>query len=505
MERRSSDRQVNDSGTEFPTASHSGRGQRPHAVVIGGGVAGLTAAHRLSRAGVAVTVAEGAPRVGGKIGSISVAGVDVDSGAESLLARRPEALRLIADLDIEDRITYPATTTSRIYSRGALRAFPQGQVMGVPGDIAALARSKVVSWRGALRAARDLIWPASPTSGDVSVASYVGKRMGAEVVQRLVEPMLGGVYAGRADRLSLAATLPQLAPTALRQRSLALAAREVKATQAAASDPQRPVFATLRGGVAELVAALGSSDGSAAPVTIETSTTVRELRRLGRQWRLTVGPASDPRTVTTDAVVLACPAPSATRLLTGIAPPAAAELADIDYASMVVVTLALRRSAFPVPPTASGFLVPAREGLAIKAATFSSVKWPWLAEELRAANPTDDLILLRCSIGRVGQTALLQRSDEELVDLAVRDLGTVCGITEPPVDQRVTRWGGALPQYDVGHLDRVARVQAALAEHPTLEVCGAAYNGVGIPACVASAEEAALRVANELGPRVGQT
>ncbi|RCV52470.1 protoporphyrinogen oxidase [Marinitenerispora sediminis] len=465
---------------------------KPHVAVVGGGVAGLTAAYRLSRAGHWVTVLEAAPRLGGKLDASTVAGVPVDAGAESVLARRPEALDLMHELGLTDRIVHPSSAAPRVYSRGALRPLPDGHVMGVPGDLAALARSGVLSPAGLLRAARDLVWPRTPVRADVPVAAYVGVRMGAEVVDRLVEPMLGGVYAGRADRLSLDETLPQLAPLARTERSLAAAVRAVRDRQApAAGAPPRPVFAGLRGGLTQLVDALAKLGGA----EVRTSAPVRELRRDGAGWTLTTGPEDAPAQLSADAVVLACPAPEAARLLRAAAPQAAAELTGIEYAGMAIATFAYRASAFPAPPDGSGFLVPAGEGRTIKAATFSSVKWPWLAEALSAAHPDEDLVVVRCSIGRFGDDAALRRPDEELADLAAADLAAVCGLGEPPVDQRISRWEPGLPQYAVGHAARVARARAALAGLPGLALCGAAYDGVGIPACIAGGTAAAARIA----------
>ncbi|MFC4564744.1 protoporphyrinogen oxidase [Nocardiopsis mangrovi] len=468
--------------------------REPHVVVVGGGVSGLTAAYRLTRSGARVTVLESAPRTGGKLDASDVAGVPVDSGAESVLARRPEALDLIRELGLGDRLVHPARVPAAIYSRGRLRAFPAGHVMGVPGGLRALARSGVVSPAGTLRAALDLVRPRTPVRGDVPVGAYVGARLGREVVDRLVEPMLGGVYAGRADRLSLDSTLPQIAAVAGADRSLIRAVRAI--TARAAGTPGGPVFATLDGGLATLADALVERSGAA----VATSTTVRGLAPEGAGWRLTTGSAAGGRTGRThdaDAVVLACPAPAAGRLLRPFAPAAAEELAGIAYASMAIVTLAYPASAFARPPAGSGFLVPAREGRAIKAATFSSVKWPWLAERL-AARPGPETVVIRCSIGRVGEEAVLQRPDDDLAALAVADLADICGISGPPADIRVTRWGGGLPQYDAGHAARVGRARAALAGHPALALCGAAYDGVGIPACIAGATGAAERIAAAL-------
>lgn len=467
----------------------------PHVAVVGAGISGLSGAYELVRSGCRVTVLEGSPRIGGKLSSATVAGVAFDDGAESVLVRRPEALDLIRELGLEDRLTHPGTTSARIYSRGALRPLPTRQVMGVPADPVALARSGLLSPGGVLRAARDLVWPASPPGGDVSVADHIGRRMGREVVDRLVEPLLGGVYAGRADELSLEATLPQIASLARTSRSLAVgvgrAAREARIRSGGG-----PVFATLRGGVAGLAAALADKCGAA----VETSATVRGLRREGRQWRLTVGSAHDPREITADGVLLACPAAPAARLLGTEIPAAAEPLAGIEYAGMAVVTLAYPRAAVSgvFGGGASGVLVPAVEGRSVKAVTFSSVKWPWLAEELREIHSDPAPLLLRCSIGRVGEESLLQRDDADLMRLAARDLAEMCGITGPPLEGRVTRWGGALPQYTVGHLERVERVRAALGPHRGLGICGAALDGVGIAACVATARSAATELAAEL-------
>jgi len=222
---------------------------------------------------------------------------------------------------------------------------------------------------------------------------------------------------------------------------------------------------------------------------------VRELTPAPGGWRLTVGSAAAPEQVDADAVIIAIPARPAQRLLASVpgASAAAAALGGISYASMAIVTLAYPRSAFPGPGLAalgwSGYLVPAVDGRAVKAVTFSSVKWPHLTEH--DAGPLE---IVRCSVGRIGEEALLQRSDDELAALAAAELAEATGAAGGPAADRVTRWGGALPQYTVGHLDRVAAIRAGVAAQPGLAVCGAAYDGVGIPACVATARSAASQV-----------
>lgn len=456
-----------------------------HVVVVGGGIAGLAAARFLVRGGARVTVLEGSPRIGGKLQVSEIAGLQVDEGAEAMLARRPEGLELVGDLGHAEALVNPGTTTAAILSYGALRPLPSGQIMGVPTDLKALARARVLSPAGLARAPLDLVLPESPRGADVSVAGYVGARLGGEVVDRLVEPLLGGVYAGRAEDLSFDATLPGVADAARTHRSLIAAARAVKD---AAPKNAGPVFATLPGGLGTLPHLLAESitaDGGA----VRTKATVRELRRApGGGWRLTVGSAHDPRSLDADAVVVAIPAQHAARLLSAAVPAAARELARIEYASMAIVTLAYATTAFPRRPRGSGYLVPAVEDRTVKAVTFSSVKWPHLAEQ------GPGTIVVRCSIGRFGEEHTLQRPDEDLKAAAMTELADTCGVGELPIDARVTRWGGGLPQYTVGHADRVARIRAAVAGEPSLAVAGAAYDGLGIPACVATARSAAARV-----------
>ncbi len=526
-------------GTDGGPGDGAPDGTRPHVVIVGGGIAGLAAAFFLRDAPVRVTVLEGSPRLGGKLAVSEVAGVAVDAGAEALLARRPEGTGLIRDVGLGDQLVTPGTTSSAIWTRGAMRPLPQRQFMGVPADLAPagdLARSGVLSAEGLARAREDLDRPATPWDGDTPVAAYVGARLGAEVVDRLVDPLLGGVYAGRSEELSFAATLGPLARAAPAHRSLAAAAASLlpappepqRPGQAGAVPPEGPpVFTTLAGGLGTLPAALAEASGA----VIRTRATVRELARTVTGWRLTVGSAAAPEEITADAVVLALPARPAGRLLAGVpgASSAAAALSGIEYASMAIVTLAYQRSRFPAAQGTqgeqahreeawgeqarleqargeqvqrSGYLVPAVDGRAVKAVTFSTVKWPHLADPGRAdhAGPVD---LIRCSLGRIGVEGVLQRDDSELVALAVADLAEATGAQGPPLGTRVTRWGGALPQYTVGHLDRVASIRAGVAAQPGLAICGAAFDGIGIPACIGTARSAAEHAARYLRARPG--
>ena len=326
---------------------------RPHVVIVGGGIAGLAAAYFLRDEPAEVTVLEGSPQLGGKLTASEVAGVSVDAGAEALLRRRPEGTDLISAVGLGDRLVLPGTTASAIWSRGALHPLPPRQFMGVPADLDGLAASGVLSAAGLTRARQDLELPATPRDGDVPVAAYIGARFGPELVDRLVDPLLGGVYAGRSEQLSFEATLGPLASAAGSHRSLAEAVGSLipapPAARPGADAPARPaVFTTLTDGLGALPAAVAAASGA----TVRTRATVRELTRTATGWRLVVGSAADPEEILADAVVLALPARPASRLLSGVpgASAAAAALAAIEYASMAIVTLAYPRSRFPVDP-----------------------------------------------------------------------------------------------------------------------------------------------------------
>ena len=487
---------------------------QPHVVIVGGGIAGLAAALYLRDQPVRVTVLEGSLRLGGKLSVSEVGGVAVDEGAEALLITRPEGTGLIAEMGLAGERVAPGTTSSAIWTLGALRPLPRRQFMGVPSDLGELARTGVVSDAGVARAARDLELPPTARDGDVPVAQYVGARLGAEVVDRLVDPLLGGVYAGRSAELSFDATMPALSAASRRHRSLAEAVGSLLPPPAPApagdQDPVQAgtrsggsVFTTLAGGLGLLPGYLAKASGA----EVRTGSMARVLSPAAAPaavpgWRLTVGSAAAEEQIDADAVILALPARPAGRLLAHVPGVSAAvtALAEISYASMAIVTLAYPRAAFPgAGLTAlglSGYLVPAVDGRAVKAVTFSTVKWPHLA--VATAGGVEPLEIIRCSVGRIGEEALLQRTDEDLAALAAAELAAATGVRGAPVAHRITRWGGGLPQYTVGHLDRVAKIRAALATQPGLAVCGAAYDGIGIPACIATARAAAGQVLDAL-------
>lgn len=458
----------------------------PTVAVVGGGVSGLAAAYRLRRllgSGACITVIEGSPRLGGALRTVDLAGTPYDMGAEAFLVRRPEAAALVAELGLDDRLVHPTAARPTIRAGGRTVPLPRRTLMGLPADPGDVAG--VLSQRGLARLAAERGTPLHWKPGaDLAVGELVRQRCGDEPADRLVDPLLGGVYAGRADALGLRATLPGLAA------ALDGGAPSLQAAAAEVLPPASPgpVFATLRDGLGRLVDALVTA---AAPV-LRVGDPARTLSRTGRGWRLQLGSATAPEHLDVDAVLLAIPAPALRRLLAGVVPAASAAAATIDVASSVVVGLALPAEAAATLPAASGMLIGSAQPHTTKAFTFSSRKW----SHLRG----DGVLLVRGSLGRHGEATALQRDDSELIAAVREDLARLTGVTADPVDTLVTRWGGGLPQYAPGHLGAVATIESAVAAQPGLAVAGATLHGVGIPACIATADTAASRVAAYLRP-----
>lgn len=447
--------------------------------VIGAGVSGLAAATEIARLrpDAEVVVYEQSATVGGKLRSATLAGHPVDVGAEAMLARRPEGLEFIDAAGLAAERVDPLTTSAGVWSAAGLRPIPSGTVMGVPGDVDAARRSGVFTAATVDQLAAEEHTPHDPVTEDVAVGRLVAQRLGAEVVDRLVDPLLGGVYAGRADRLSLRATVPALARELANGGSLVAAAARAASGSAHTNAAAAPVFTSVQGGLGRVPGALVEH----AAFTVRTSTAVRAIRRTGTGFTLAIGPRPDAVEVSVDAVVIAVPAVKAAALVGDLAPAAAAELAAIDTASVAIVSIAVPTAGVTLPP-GSGLLVPAGAPSLVKGVTISSQKWP---------GAPADLAFIRASIGRFRDEGVLQRDDAELAARAVTDLGVLLGADLRPVDVLVTRWGGALPQYEVGHVERVERIRSSVATVPGLAVAGASYDGVGIPACVASGRAAA--------------
>jgi oxygen-dependent protoporphyrinogen oxidase len=450
-------------------------------VVVGAGITGLTAAFEWHRARPAdeVVVLEASHRIGGKLDRVQLAGQWYDTGPEAMLARVPEAVELVETLGLADQLVAPATTQASIVLPDGRHPLPAGTVQGVPTSADGL--EGVLTPAGITRVRAEAELSPLRLDGDVSVGALLRERLGDEVVDRLVEPLLGGVYAGRSDDLSLAATMPALAAQ-LRQAPSVLAGAAAARDAGARSrgDVDGPVFVTLAQGIGSLPQALVAASGA----DVRLGTPAHALRRTGSGFELSIGPAAAPRTLTADVVLVTAPAGKAARLLADVAPDAVEPLGGIPYASMAVVAMA-----FPAQPVAagSGLLVPPVTGRLVKGVTVSSSKWPHLSGGAGGAA----LLRVRSSVGRYGDESQLQRTDEDLAAAVVADVADLLDLERrEPVETHVVRWGGGLPQYLVGHLQRVTAVQAAVGAVPGLAVAGAAYGGVGVPACIRDARRA---------------
>jgi oxygen-dependent protoporphyrinogen oxidase len=446
-------------------------------VVVGAGITGLAAAFewRRRRPDDEIVVLEAGDRIGGKLHRVELAGHWYDTGPEAVLARVPEAVRLIEDLGLADRLVAPATTQASVVLPDGRHPLPAGTVLGVPASAEGL--DGILTPEGVSRVRAEADLPALRMDGDVAVGALLRDRLGDEVVDRLVEPLLGGVYAGRADELSLAATMPALAaqlPTAGSVLAAAAASRE--AGERSRGDDDGPVFATVADGIGALPDALVA----ASRAVVRLRTPAHRLRRTASGFELSVGPAAAPELLTADVVLVTAPAQKAARLLGDVAPDAVEPLRGIPYASMAVVAMA-----FPAQDVGagSGLLVPPVTGRLVKGVTVSSAKWPHLADG-RA-------LLVRSSVGRFRDESELQRSDDDLTAAVVADVAELLDLDRPePLETRLVRWGGGLPQYLVGHQARVDAVRAAVSAVPGLAIAGAAFRGVGVPACIRDAHHA---------------
>lgn len=442
-------------------------GARVDLAVVGGGITGLVAARDAVAAGLDVVLFEADERVGGKLAARDLGSGILDVGADSLLARHGAGIALADTLGLS--LVHPTTGRVQLVADGRLRRLPVGAPYGVPTDLVDLARARVLSPAGLARASLEAVWPRRRRlARDRSVAEVVAARYGQQVVDRLVEPMLGGIYAGRPDRLSVEATTPLIAAADRDHHSLAHGLQHALARR---TDREAPVFATPVTTMSSMATTLARGLGE----VVRTATPVDAIRRHDDGFALAVG----RETVVAAQVVVATPAHVAASLLAAVAPGTAAELSGIEHASVTVVALRYGDADPADLPVASGILVPRREGRLVKAATWLARKWPHLAD--RGA-------VLRASVGRIDDRRHLDLDDDELVAAVDRDVRDLTGLDSTATHHAVVRWPAALPQYDVGHLARVERARHHLPGG--LHLAGAAYDGVGVSPCIASAHAA---------------
>jgi len=458
----------------------------PTVAVVGGGITGLVAARDLLRAGADVVLVE-PDRLGGKLQTTPFDDGVLDEAADTFLARVPEAVELCRELGLGGDLVSPAFRRAFVWSHGALRALPEGQLLGVPTDLDELAGTGIVSEAGLAAARRDLEAPLVAPDGDVAIGPVFRARFGDEVVDRLVDPLVGGINAGAVDELSLAAAVPQL-DAAVRSGAASIT-EACRAQREAAADPSAPVFFAPRGGMGALAQAVRHDAEVHGLTTARARAT--SLERSGSGWRLRLDGASP---VDADAVVITTPAGPAAELVHPHAARAATLLAAIPYASVALISLAVDRSGVEHALDGTGYLVPAVEGRTITACSWASSKWAHLT------GPGN--VWLRASVGRHGDDRALRLDDDTLVHAVLDDLRDTMGLHGPPREVRIGRLPGSFPQYRPGHLARVDAVDAELATHASgVVVAGAALRGLGVPACIRQGRSAAARVIARLGGR----
>ena len=458
-------------------------------IVIGGGISGLAAAHRLtelSRTGSTayrVTLLEASDRLGGVIATEHADNLLLELGPDSYITDKPAALRLCERLGLADRLIAPQQGGLKLYTvhRGALEPLPEGFLLMAPTRVGSVLQSPVFSWSGKLRMALEPLIPRRSHGGDESLASFVRRRLGREVLERVAQPLIGGIYASDPEALSLAATMPRFPEMERSHGSVILGSQRAQRRRAQAADEtgaRWSLFVSIDGGMEVLVRRIEEALG---PGVARLGETVRELswNPDARRWRVDTGHAG----LEADAVICTLPAFAAARALTTLDSELAGELGAIPFSSTATVNLAYRRSDIAHPLDGYGFVVPHVERRKIMACTFSSVKY--------AGRAPEDIALLRCFAGGALQPDMLDQPDEALEAQVREDLEALLGISGTPILCRTTRYPDCMPQYNVGHLDRVERIETRLQQFPTLALAGKSYRGVGIADCIASGEAAA--------------
>lgn len=454
--------------------------------VIGGGISGLAAAYALTKQeDVQVTLFEATDRVGGVLHTEVTDGWVIEHGPESFLAMKPRGIGLAKELGLEPRFqtTNPANRGSLIMKNGQLHSMPEGLTGLIPSQFGPMARTRLVSPLGKLRMALDFVIPAKKDDADESLGSFVRRRLGSDVYEHLIEPLMAGIYSGSGDELSLAATFPQLRAAEREHGGLIKGVlAQKKAQKARPIGHQAPMgFLSFRNGIQELVDALEQAILSGGGL-IRKHTPITGLARTGDGFSLAT--ASGPEPV--DAVILATPVHVQSKLLADLAPRAAAAMAAIPQVSSAVVMLGYRETATDKAPTNYGYLSPRAEGRPVKAVTWMSSKWEGRAPEGH--------FLVRGFLGRAGDQQMLAATNDELIAMVREEIARTAGITGEPVLIRVVRLNAASPQYTLGHLDRVAQIEKDIARIPNLAIAGNMMRGVGIPDAIAAGELASATI-----------
>jgi oxygen-dependent protoporphyrinogen oxidase len=465
--------------------------------IVGGGISGLSAAFSLEQqraAGAALeyVLFESAPRLGGVLVTDHVDGCLVEAGPDSFLTEKPWAADLCREVGLGDQLIGSNDPDRKTYilTRGKLVVMPDGLMFMVPTKIMPTVLSPLFSLGTKLRMAREWFHPPHKAVADETVAAMVQRHYGLEMVDRLADPLLSGVYGGEATQLSVRAVLPRFADMEANYGSLgrAMLASRRKMAQLAKA-PARPLFTSLKDGMQQLVDAVVAR---LAPQSLRTGIRVQAVQPQDGGWTLAAGYGSDRF----DAVIIATPAPAAAALLFAADANLSTELGAIHYSSSVTVTLGYGPDVRASLPPGFGFLVPRSEGKRMLAATFVHNKFPHRAPLDRA--------LIRCFLGGARDEAILESSDEQILGIIGDELRQIVGLTAEPLFARIFKWKGAMAQYGVGHLDRLERIKSRVAQLPHLALSGNGYNGIGVPDCVRSGSAAVQAVLAPWGITLGE-
>jgi oxygen-dependent protoporphyrinogen oxidase len=413
----------------------------------------------------------------------------LDGGPDAFVAQRPEAAALCKELGLGERMIGTTERNRKVYIRqgGEMHPLPEGLVLAIPTRVLPLARTRLFSWPGKIRMGFDLVIPRGKLGDDESVGSFIRRRLGKEALERLAEPLLGGIYAGNVDALSLQSTFPQLLELEQKHRSLILGAlAQKKARGPAKAGPPPSTFTSLLGGMGELPETL-AREIEAAGATVRTNAPVVAVERAGEGARLAVKIADGDAPLLADDVILCAPAFAAADALDGLDREMSAVLREIPYLSTATISIGFARADVPHPLDATGLILPKGEKREALAVTFSSSKW--------VSRAPNDVALIRIFAGGHRNPSALAQSDDELVAMARRELDALLGIRAKPIIARVFRYERANPQPILGHARRLQKLRDGAARHPGLHLAGAAFEGVGIPDCVRQANEVAKRIA----------